>query len=190
MKRILMIDNYDSFTYNLVQLVMSNLLVDMIVKRNDAFTVDDIVSIAPEGIIISPGPKRPEDAGRSLEVIRELGSSIPIFGVCLGMQCINQVFGGTTREALLPVHGKTSRIFHHGKGLFRDVANPIDVARYHSLRIDDIPACLEVDAETEPDKIPMALHHRDYPLYGVQFHPESFMTEYGDTVINNFLQLL
>ena len=190
MKRILMIDNYDSFTYNLVQLVMSNLLVDMVVKRNDAFTVQDVLSIAPDGIIISPGPKRPEDAGRSLEVIRALGSRIPILGVCLGMQCINQVFGGKTREAELPVHGKTSTISHHGGGLFRGVASPIEVARYHSLRIDDIPSCLCLDARTEPDRIPMAIHHRDYPIYGVQFHPESFMTEYGDTVINNFLNIL
>ena len=190
MKRILMIDNYDSFTYNLVQLVMSNLVVDMVVKRNDTFTVQDVLSVEPDGIIVSPGPKRPEDAGRSLEVIRELGPRIPLLGVCLGMQCINQVFGGTTREAELPVHGKTSRIFHHGEGLFRGVANSIEVARYHSLRIDDIPPCLQVDARTELDNIPMAIHHHDYPLYGVQFHPESFMTEYGDTIINNFLNIL
>jgi anthranilate synthase component 2 len=190
MKRILMIDNYDSFTYNLVQLVMSNVQVDMVVRRNDAFALDDVLSIAPDGIIISPGPKRPEDAGRSLEVIAALGERIPILGVCLGMQCINEVFGGRTREAEVPVHGKTSRISHGGHGLFRGVANPIAVARYHSLRIDDIPPCLEVDAHTEPDRIPMAIHHRDYPIYGVQFHPESFMTEHGNTVINNYLNLL
>ena len=127
-----MIDNYDSFTYNVVQLVMSNVLVDMVVKRNDECDLRFVKELCPDGIIVSPGPKRPEDAGVSLEVIRDCGPTTPILGVCLGMQCINEVFGGRTVEAALPVHGKTSRITHNGENLFAGVPNPLDVARYHS----------------------------------------------------------
>lgn len=185
-----MIDNYDSFTYNLVQLVMSTTVVDMVVKRNDACDLQDIIHLAPDGIIISPGPKRPEDAGISRGVIREFGSRTPILGVCLGMQCINEVYGGTTREAKLPVHGKASEIRHSGKHLFAGMRNPMRAARYHSLIIDDIPSCLDVDAVTALDKIPMAIHHRVEPVFGVQFHPESFLTDQGDTLIRNFLHLL
>jgi anthranilate synthase component 2 len=190
MAQLLMIDNYDSFTYNLVQLIMSNACVGMVVKRNDAFDLRYVRDLAPDGIVISPGPKGPKDAGLSMQTIKELGSRIPILGVCLGMQCINEVFGGKTREADLPVHGKTSLVFHNNQNLFRNMPNPVNVARYHSLIIDSIPSCLNVDAYTEHDNIPMAIHHEAYPVFGVQFHPESFLTDHGHTLIRNFLGLL
>ena len=190
MLRILMVDNYDSFTYNLVQLIMSNAPVEMVVKRNDEFDLKYIHNLAPDGIVISPGPKRPKDAGLSIETIKEFSLRVPILGVCLGMQCINEVFGGGTREADLPVHGKTSLVFHHNRNLFRHLPNPIKVARYHSLIIDRIPSCLEVDAFTKNSNIPMAIHHKKRPVFGVQFHPESFLTEQGSTMIKNFLGFL
>ena len=190
MARLLMIDNYDSFTYNLVQLIMSNACVEMVVKRNDAFNLQYVRDLAPDGIVISPGPKGPKDAGLSMRTIKELGSHIPILGVCLGMQCINEVFGGETREADLPVHGKTSLVFHNGQNLFCQIPNPVKVARYHSLIIDSVPSCLKVDAFTEHGTIPMAIHHEVYSVFGVQFHPESFLTEHGNTIIRNFLDLL
>jgi len=190
MKRLLMIDNYDSFTYNLVQLIMSNASVEMVVKRNDEFDLKYVSDFAPDGIIISPGPKRPQDAGLSIQVVKNFGSKVPILGVCLGMQCINEVFGGITREADLTVHGKNSLILHNGEYLFYNLPNPIKVARYHSLIIDRIPLCLEVDAFTKQGNIPMAIHHKKYPVFGVQFHPESFLTEYGNSMIRNFLNLL
>jgi len=196
MKRILLIDNYDSFTYNLVQLVMTTELVGIVVKRNDECSPSHIRRLSPDGIIISPGPKRPQDAGCSLQIIGEFGACLPFLGVCLGMQCINEAFGGTTREAAVPVHGKTSQLFHNGEYLFGGLNNPLVVARYHSLVIDNIPACLDVDAYTEidvhgkRDRIPMALHHSEYPIFGVQFHPESFLTESGNTIMKNFLNVI
>lgn len=190
MARLLMIDNYDSFTYNLVQLIMSNACVEMAVKRNDAFNLQYVRDLAPDGIVISPGPKGPKDAGLSMQTIMEFGSRIPILGVCLGMQCINEVFGGKTREADLPVHGKTSLVLHNGQNLFCHMPNPVKVARYHSLIIDNIPSCLKVDAATEHTSIPMAIHHETYAVFGVQFHPESFLTEHGNTLIRNFLDFL
>ena len=185
-----MIDNYDSFTYNLVQLIMSNGCVEMVVKRNDAFTLQQVRDLCPDGIVISPGPKGPKNAGLSMQTIKELGSHIPILGVCLGMQCINEAFGGETREADLPVHGKTSLVFHNGQNLFSQIPNPVNVARYHSLIIDSVPSCLKVDAFTDHGTIPMAIHHEAYPVFGVQFHPESFLTDHGNTIIRNFLDLL
>jgi len=185
-----MIDNYDSFTYNLVQLIMSSACVEMVVKRNDAFDLQYVRDLAPDGIVISPGPKGPKDAGLSMRTIKEFWSVVPILGVCLGMQCVNEVFGGETREADLPVHGKTSLVFHNGQKLFSQIPNPVKAARYHSLIIDSVPSCLKVDAFTEPGNIPMAIHHEAYPVFGVQFHPESFLTEHGNTIIRNFLDLL
>jgi len=185
-----MIDNYDSFTFNLVQLIMSTACVEMVVKRNDAFTLQQVLDLSPDGIVISPGPKGPKDAGLSMQTIKELGSRIPILGVCLGMQCINEAFGGETREADLPVHGKTSLVFHNGQNLFSQIPNPVNVARYPSLIIASVPSCLKVDAFTEHGTIPMAIHHEAYPVFGVQFHPESFLTDHGNTIIRNFLDLL
>jgi len=185
-----MIDNYDSFTYNLVQLIMSNAAVEMVVKRNDAFDLNYVYDLAPDGVVISPGPKGPKDAGLSIQTIREFSSRVPILGVCLGMQCINEVFGGETREADLPVHGKTSLVFHNGQDLFYGIPNPVKVARYHSLVIDKIPSSLKVDAFTGYTNIPMAIHHKTFPVFGVQFHPESFLTEHGNTMTKNFLNLL
>ena len=185
-----MVDNYDSFTYNVVQLVMSNSSVEIVVKRNDQFDMGYVFELAPHGIMISPGPKGPKDAGLSKQIIREFSARVPILGICLGMQCINEVFGGETRESDIPVHGKTSLISHQGKNLFRGVTNPLRVARYHSLMIDKIPPSLQVDAVTSPGNIPMAIHHRHYQVFGVQFHPESFLTQEGDKIIKNFLDLL
>ena len=190
MIRILMVDNYDSFTYNLVQLIMSNASVEMQVNRNNQLDMHSVNDFAPEGIVISPGPKAPKDAGRSKEIIKMFSDKVPILGVCLGMQCINEVFGGETLEAALPVHGKTSLIYHNKKNLFLHLPNPLKVARYHSLIIDNIPSCLEIDAFTEQGNIPMAIHHKKYPVFGVQFHPESFLTEGGKTIIKNFLSFL
>ena len=190
MPRLLMIDNYDSFTYNVVQLIMSITSVDMVVKRNDECTIDNLLSLAPDGIVISPGPKAPQDAGLSKQIIKEFGPHVPILSICLGMQCLNEVFGGETREAKIPVHGKTSLISHNGKGLFGGVSSPLRVARYHSLVIDRIPSSLEVDAVTVSDSIPMAIHHKAYRAFGVQFHPESFLTDEGDKIIRNFLKCL
>ena len=190
MIRILMVDNYDSFTYNLVQLIMSNASVEIKVNRNDQLNLNSINDFAPDGIVISPGPKAPKNAGLSNHIIRMFSDKVPILGVCLGMQCINEVFGGETREEDLPVHGKTSLIYHNNKNLFLHLHNPLKVARYHSLIIDKIPSCLEVDAFTEQGNIPMAIHHKKYPVFGVQFHPESFLTEGGRTIIKNFLTFL
>lgn len=190
MFRIFVVDNYDSFTYNLVQLFEMSGSVDAVVKRNDQFEISSIHRMAPDGIIISPGPKGPPGAGLSPEVIETFCGQIPILGVCLGMQCINEVFGGETREAAHPVHGKTSLIVHRGQHLFLKLPNPLRVARYHSLIIDRIPPCLEVDAYEEHGSIPMAIRHTAYPVFGLQFHPESFLTEQGESIARNFLNVL
>ncbi|MCX8012474.1 MAG: aminodeoxychorismate/anthranilate synthase component II, partial [Desulfobacterota bacterium] len=150
----------------------------------------EIEKLSPNAIIISPGPKGPKDAGLSKSIIEAFGDKVPILGVCLGMQCINEVFGGKTREADLPIHGKTSLISHNGKNLFFSLPNPLKVARYHSLVVDNIPDCLELDAVTLNSQIPMAIHHKKYRIFGVQFHPESFLTEGGDQIIRNFLSFL
>ncbi len=184
--KILLIDNYDSFTFNLLQ-ALGKMGADVRVFRNDAIDIPEARTLAPDGIVISPGPGRPRDAGISKEMIRALSPEIPLLGVCLGMQCINEVFGGRTVKAPICVHGKTTAIFHNGQGLYRGLANPFSGARYHSLIADRVPECLPVDAWTE-DRLPMGFRHDSYPLFGVQFHPESFLTDSGDSILKTFLE--
>ena len=181
-----MIDNYDSFTFNLVQ-ALGKLGAEVIVSRNDALDISGALALGPDRIVISPGPKKPIDAGISNELIRKAGINIPILGVCLGMQCINEAFGGRTIRARVCVHGKTSPIFHNQVGLYSGISNPFKAARYHSLITDSIPPCLKVEAWTD-EGIPMGLRHEEYPIVGVQFHPESFMTEYGELLLGHFLE--
>lgn len=188
---ILIIDNYDSFTYNLLQYVgeITEQAIPLEVYRNDQLSLEEIKKKKPTHIIISPGPCTPNESGISLEIIANLYKEIPILGVCLGHQAIAQVFGGKVIRAPLPVHGKTSEIFHNQKGLFKGISFPLTATRYHSLIADKdtFPACLEITAQTK-DGIIMALTHKDYPgLVGVQFHPESIMTPDGKTILNNFL---
>jgi anthranilate synthase/aminodeoxychorismate synthase-like glutamine amidotransferase len=187
---VLVIDNYDSFTYNLVQ-YLGELGADVRVRRNDAITLGEIEAMAPDRILISPGPGRPEDAGISVEVIRRFGPTTPILGVCLGHQAIGLVFGGTVCRAAAPMHGKTSTVVHDGKGVFAGITDPFPAGRYHSLVIagDDVPADLEVAARTQDDGTIMAVRHRTYPVHGVQFHPESVLTDEGRTILRNFLDL-
>ena len=185
---ILVIDNYDSFTYNLVQ-YLGELGAELRVRRNDQVTVGEIEAMAPEQILISPGPGRPEDAGISVDVIRRFGPSVPILGVCLGHQAIGVVYGGTVCRAGAPMHGKTSTVVHDGKGLFRGITEPFLAGRYHSLMIssDGLPHELEVAARTREDGTIMAVRHRSYPVHGVQFHPESVLTDEGRRILRNFL---
>jgi anthranilate synthase component II len=191
---ILVIDNYDSFTYNLVQYLGElgqelAIAKDIRVYRNDRITLAEIDTLAPDGILISPGPGRPEDAGVSLAIIRELGTRYPILGVCLGHQSIGQVFGGNVVAAPVLMHGKTSQIHHDGTGVFTGLANPFTATRYHSLVIDraTCPDCLEINAWVEDGTI-MGVRHRDYPhVEGVQFHPESILTDSGKQLLRNFL---
>ena len=187
---ILVIDNYDSFTYNLVQ-YLGELGAELRVRRNDQVTVGEIEAMAPEQILISPGPGRPEDAGISVDVIRRFGPSVPILGVCLGHQAIGVVYGGTVCRANAPMHGKTSTVVHDGKGLFHGIAEPFLAGRYHSLMIssDRLPSELEVAARTREDGTIMAVRHRSYPVHGVQFHPESVLTDEGRRILRNFLDL-
>ncbi len=186
---ILVIDNYDSFTYNLVQ-YFGELGADPLVRRNDEITIDEIVSLNPDRICISPGPCTPKEAGISNEVIRRFAGRYPIFGVCLGHQCLGDVYGGEVVRAGRLMHGKTSPILHHGKDLFQGLPNPFEATRYHSLlvRRESLPDCLEVTAETEEGEI-MGLRHKELPLWGVQFHPESILTTHGKELIGNFLKL-
>lgn len=186
--RLLVIDNYDSFTFNLVQMFRQFGLTVM-VFRADKITVDQVAAESPDYILISPGPKAPGQAGISTALIRQLHQQFPILGVCLGMQCINEAFGGTTVRAPTPMHGKTSCITHHDRGLFANVPNPVRVARYHSLAVANVSTELEITA-TAPDGVVMGLSHREYPLHGVQFHPESFLTDSGFAMIGNFLHSL
>jgi anthranilate synthase component II len=194
---ILVIDNYDSFTYNLVQYLGelgSELPVasDIRVYRNDAIDIDTITQLKPDGIVISPGPGRPEDAGISLQLIEQLGSQIPILGVCLGHQSIGQVFGGQIVSAPVLMHGKTSEVHHYNTGVFEGLDSPFTATRYHSLVIEKqtIPDTLEITAWVEDGTI-MGVRHRDYPhLQGVQFHPESILTANGKYLLRNFLQSL
>ena len=185
---VLVIDNYDSFTYNLVQ-YLGELGADVDVMRNDAVTVEDVVNARPERIVISPGPGRPEQAGVTMEVIRRLGETTPILGVCLGHQAIGAVFGGAVVRAGVPMHGKTSTIEHDGRGVFTGLTGPFVASRYHSLMVADagLPADLEVCARTREDKTIMGLRHRRWPIHGVQFHPESILTEEGRRLLRNFL---
>ena len=187
--RVLVIDNYDSFVYNLVQYI-GELGAEPIVHRNDAIDVATIEALAPDAILISPGPGRPEDAGISCEVIRMFGGRIPLLGVCLGHQAIGHVFGGLVVRAPSLMHGKTSVVHHHGAGVLHDLPQPFTATRYHSLVIDptSMPAVLEVTAETA-DGIVMAVRHRELAIEGVQFHPESILTEAGHRLVGNFLQL-
>ena len=190
---LLMIDNYDSFTYNLVQYLQS-LGAEVRVERNDALTVDEIEKLAPQRIVISPGPRTPNDAGVSMEVIERLGPAIPILGVCLGHQGIGQVYGGDVVRAGMIMHGKTSRIRHEGKGVFAGLPDGYEATRYHSLVVDKatLPAALEITAWTENEdgsfEEIMGLRHREYPVEGVQFHPESILTEHGHALLKNFLE--
>jgi anthranilate synthase component 2 len=184
---ILVIDNYDSFTYNLVQ-YLGELGATLEVARNDALDVDAVARLAPERIVISPGPGNPDQAGVSLDVIRRLGPTTPILGVCLGHQAIGQAFGATVARARVQMHGKTSDIRHDGRGVFAGLSNPFVATRYHSLVVlpDTVPADLEVTARAEDGEV-MGLRHRRYPVEGVQFHPESILTVEGKRLLANFL---
>lgn len=185
---ILIIDNYDSFTYNLVHLV-GRTTDQLQVVRNDALTVDEVVSLAPEMILISPGPGRPEQAGITEEVIRRLGRRTPILGVCLGHQAIGQVFGARVTYAPSLMHGKTSRIRHDNRTVFEGLPQFFTATRYHSLVVDraTVPECLEISAET-PDGVVMGLRHREWPIEGIQFHPESILTTEGPRLVANWLK--
>lgn len=186
---LLVIDNYDSFTYNLVQ-YFGELGAEMEVHRNDRITLDEIREKAPERICVSPGPCTPSEAGISCDVIREFGETIPLFGVCLGHQSIGQVFGGDVVRADRLMHGKTSPVLHGGTDLFRGLPSPFEATRYHSLIVkrETFPDCLEITAETAEGEI-MGLRHKDFPIYGVQFHPESILTSEGKKLLRNFLEL-
>ena len=190
---LLMLDNYDSFTFNLVQYLQA-LGAEVRVERNDALTVDEIEALAPQRIVISPGPCTPNEAGISVELIKRLGARIPILGVCLGHQGIGQAYGGDVIRAGKIMHGKTSRIRHEGKGVFAGLPDGYEATRYHSLVVDKatLPDCLEVTAWTENDdgsmEEIMGLRHRDYPVQGVQFHPESILTQHGHALLKNFLE--
>lgn len=187
---VLVIDNYDSFTYNLVQ-YLGELGTQPTVRRNDAITLDEIAALRPDQIVISPGPGRPEQAGITVDTIRRFGATIPLLGVCLGHQAIGLAFGGAVVRARVPMHGKTSSVKHDGRGIFAGVKSPLTVARYHSLIVDreSLPADLEIAAETADDGTVMALRHRVWPIHGVQFHPESIMTLEGAHLLRNFLKL-
>ena len=190
---LLMIDNYDSFTFNLVQ-YLQTLGAEVRVERNDALTVDEIEKLAPQRIVISPGPRTPNDAGVSMEVIERMGKTTPILGVCLGHQAMGQVYGGDVIRAGKIMHGKTSRIRHEGKGVFAGLPDAYEATRYHSLVVDKatLPAALEITAWTENDdgsmEEIMGLRHRQHPVQGVQFHPESILTQHGHALLKNFLE--
>jgi len=185
---ILMIDNYDSFTYNLVQ-YFGEFGQELIVKRNDELTVQEIAKLAPAMIVISPGPCSPNEAGRSLEIIAHFAGRIPIFGVCLGHQAIAQVFGGKVIRAERLMHGKTSPVQHDSKGVNRGLPNPFQATRYHSLIVEreTLPECLEITSSTAEGEI-MGIRHKDHPVEGVQYHPESIMTEEGKKILQNFIE--
>ncbi|NWG20953.1 MAG: aminodeoxychorismate/anthranilate synthase component II [Chloroflexi bacterium] len=184
---IMLLDNYDSFTYNLYQ-YLSELGAQVLVKRNDELTVGEVAALAPEKIVISPGPCTPNEAGISVALIRALGATVPILGVCLGHQAIGAAYGGAVVRAPNVMHGKLSAIHHIHRGVFSGLPEPFQATRYHSLivRRDDLPPCLEVTAWTD-DGLIMGLRHRDHPVQGVQFHPESIMTEAGKDLLHNFL---
>ena len=190
---LLMLDNYDSFTFNLVQ-YLQTLGAEVRVERNDALTVDEIEALAPQRIVISPGPRTPNEAGVSLALIERLGPTTPILGVCLGHQAIGQVYGGDVIRAGKIMHGKTSCIRHESKGVFAGLPDGYEATRYHSLVVDKttLPECLEVTAWTENDdgsmEEIMGLRHREYPVQGVQFHPESILTQHGHALLKNFLE--
>jgi anthranilate synthase/aminodeoxychorismate synthase-like glutamine amidotransferase len=186
---LLVIDNYDSFTYNLVQ-YFGELGANPVVKRNDAVSVEEVKKMKPERIVISPGPGSPKDAGISMELIRQLGSKLPLLGVCLGHQCIGEVYGGKVIRAGRLMHGKTSPIRHDAKGVFRGLPNPFEATRYHSLIVEksSVQDCLEISADTQEGEI-MGLRHRAHPVHGVQFHPESILSKEGKDLLANFLKI-
>jgi len=186
---ILVIDNYDSFTYNLVQF-LGELGQELIVRRNDKTTLEEVARLAPERIVISPGPCTPNEAGSSNDIIERFGGEIPILGVCLGHECIGAVYGGEIVQAPRIMHGKTSLIHHDGRTVFRGLPNPFEATRYHSLIIDreSLPDCLEISAETDQAEI-MAVRHKSLPVEGVQFHPESILTRPGKALLRNFINL-
>ncbi len=190
MKKILVIDNYDSFTYNLVQ-YLGELGAEPIVWRNDQFALDDVAVLAPDGILISPGPCTPLEAGLSVPVLEYYGSSIPMLGVCLGHQSIGQAFGAKVVRAKNLMHGKTSSIAHDATGVFANLEANFTATRYHSLVIEDLPDSLVVNAWVEEagERTIMGVRHRDYPIHGVQFHPESALTEHGHQMLENFLKV-
>jgi anthranilate synthase component II len=185
---LLMIDNYDSFTYNIVQ-YFGELGEDVRTVRNDQVTIDEIAAMGVDRICISPGPKSPKDAGISVEVLKQFKGKLPILGVCLGHQAIGEAFGGSVVRAKQVMHGKTSLVAHTGVGVFRDIPSPFTVIRYHSLAIEraSLPACLEVTAWTDDGEI-MGVRHKDYDIEGVQFHPESILSEHGHKLLQNFLE--
>jgi len=186
---LFVLDNYDSFTYNLVQ-YFGELGADPVVRRNDEVTIEEVLAMQPERICISPGPGTPDDAGISAQLIERLGPRLPVLGVCLGHQCIGEVFGGKVVRAQRLMHGKTSPIHHDGTGVFRGLPNPFEATRYHSLLVEppSVPDCLEVNARTAEGEI-MGLRHRQHPIHGVQFHPESILTAEGKRLLQNFLEL-
>jgi anthranilate synthase/aminodeoxychorismate synthase-like glutamine amidotransferase len=186
---LLILDNYDSFTYNLVQ-YFGELGAEMKIFRNDALTVDEVKALAPERICISPGPCTPNEAGISLDLIRQLGATTPILGVCLGHQSIGQVYGGDVVRADRLMHGKTSPIHHNGTSVFKGLPDPFEATRYHSLIVkrETLPDCLEITAWTAEGEI-MGLRHKEHPVHGVQFHPESILTEHGKQMLETFLKL-
>jgi len=187
---ILMIDNYDSFTYNLVQYI-GQLGGAVVVHRNDVISIDEIRQLKPDAIVLSPGPGTPHEAGISVEVIRELGATIPIMGVCLGHQAVGYAFGGGVIRAGRIMHGKTSQIINDGRTIFQGLPNPFVAGRYHSLILerDSLPDCLEISAETEKGEI-MGVRHKELPVEGVQFHPESILTPNGKRILKNFLAMI
>ena len=186
---LLVIDNYDSFTFNIVQ-YLGEMGVELQVHRNDQITPEQIRALKPERILISPGPCSPREAGLSNDIIREFGPKLPLLGVCLGHQCIGHTFGAEVVVNYRMMHGKVSPIKHDGRDLFEEVPNPFNATRYHSLVIkrDTLPACLEITAETDEGEI-MGVRHKEHPIWGVQFHPESILTEHGRTILKNFLKL-
>ncbi len=189
MTRVLIVDNYDSFTWNLVHLI-GPLASAVDVVRNDEIGVDEILAARPDAVVLSPGPCTPNEAGICLELVRRAADRIPLFGVCLGLQAMGQAFGGDVVRAPTPMHGKVSKISHTGSGLFHGLNGPFEATRYHSLVVDraSCPASLAVTAHSD-DGLVMALAHRDLPLHGVQFHPESVLSQHGSTLVRNFLRL-
>ena len=185
---IAVIDNYDSFTYNLVQ-YLGELGADLQVFRNDAVTIDQLTALQPDQVVISPGPGVPNDGGVSNDAIRAFTGKVPVLGVCLGHQCMGEVFGGVVKRAPKLMHGKTSPIYHNGQGVFDGLPSPFDATRYHSLIVEEpLPDCLEVAAFTLEGEV-MGLRHRQHPTFGVQFHPESILTQHGKQLLKNFLAM-
>ena len=185
--KIILLDNYDSFTYNLVHYI-GELGAEVVVYRNDKISVAELLALAPDGIVISPGPGTPTDSGICLELLKATSGKIPLFGVCLGMQAMGEAFGGKVIRAPKPMHGKVSKVFHHGKSVFKGIPSPFDATRYHSLIVerDSLPDCLEITATTD-DGLIMGLAHKIHNTHGVQFHPESIASQYGHALIKNFL---